>query len=328
MISFNYLKTVARYEAKTLRRSWLFRLFSFGALFILGIFNIGAFSPVGDQDWESLAIPATLPPLNLYMLNIAQALVIVFLASDFLKRDKKLDTNEVLYTRPMSNFEYIIGKTAGILRLFLGLNIIILLYCLVINLTAKGTPVDILSYFSHLLIISVPTLIFSLGLAYILMTIIRNQAITFLLLLGFAALNMFYLWFRADSIFDYMLFGLPVFKSEIIGYDNLAMIIAQRVLYTSLGVAFIMITILLFKRLPQSRPHAVLTVILLVVSLVSAGYSGITYYNNFASGKRLKQVTLETNSRYENEPFVTITGSRIELSHDGSSISGNCDYGL
>ncbi len=52
-----------------------------------------------------------------------------------------------------------------------------------------------------------PTIVFSLGLAFVLMSVIRNQAITFLILLGIAALNMFYLWFRMGSIFDYMAFG-------------------------------------------------------------------------------------------------------------------------
>ena len=56
--------------------------------------------------------------------------------------------------------------------------------------------VDFMSYISYLLIISVPTIIFSLGLSFILMSLIRNQAITFLLLLGIAALDMFWLWYR------------------------------------------------------------------------------------------------------------------------------------
>jgi ABC-type transport system involved in multi-copper enzyme maturation permease subunit len=167
MISITNIRSVARYEAKTLRRSWLFRLFAIASLLILGIMNIAVFSPVGEQDWESLAIPATIPHINLYLLNIAQALIIIFLASDFIKRDKKLDTNEVLYTRPVSNFEYIIGKTTGILRLFIGLNLIILLIALIVNLTANNTRVDIAAYLSHLLIISLPTLIYSLGLAYV-----------------------------------------------------------------------------------------------------------------------------------------------------------------
>ena len=107
----------------------------------------------------------------------------IFLAADFLKRDKKLDTNEVLYTRSMSNLEYVIGKTWGILRLFLGLNIIILSIGLLMNIISKSMVVDFGSYISYLLIISVPTIVFSLGLAFVLMSLIRNQAVTFLLLL-------------------------------------------------------------------------------------------------------------------------------------------------
>ena len=111
MASLLNIRTVARYEAKTLRRSWFFRLFSIGALFIFTMMNIGMFSPVGNEGWEVISISSSLPLINLYLLNIAQAIVVIFLAADFLKRDKKLDTNEVLYTRSISNFEYIIGKS-------------------------------------------------------------------------------------------------------------------------------------------------------------------------------------------------------------------------
>ena len=62
---------------------------------------------------EHVSISSSVPLINLYLLNIGQAIVVIFLAADFLKRDKKLDTNEVLYTRSMSNFEYVIGKTLG-----------------------------------------------------------------------------------------------------------------------------------------------------------------------------------------------------------------------
>src|SRR5450759_3088985 len=132
------IRTVARYEAKTLRRSWFFRLFSIGALLIFTMMNIGMFSPVGNEQWEVVSISSSLPLINLYLLNIAQAIVVIFLAADFLKRDKKLDTNEVLYTRSMSNFEYVIGKSWGILRLFLSLNLLILAIGLVINIISKS----------------------------------------------------------------------------------------------------------------------------------------------------------------------------------------------
>src|SRR5664279_310696 len=161
MAFLHNIRTVARYEAKTLRRSWFFRLFSIGALFIFTILNIGFFSPIGDENWEMISISSSVPLINLYLLNIGQAIVVIFLASDFLKRDKKLDTNEVLYTRSMSNLEYITGKTWGILRLFLGLNLVILSIGMLMNIISKSMTVDFMSYISYLLIISVPTLVFS-----------------------------------------------------------------------------------------------------------------------------------------------------------------------
>ena len=83
------------------------------------------------------------------------------------------------------------------------------------NIISKTMSIDFMSYISYLLIISVPTIVFSLGLAFVLMSLIRNQALTFLLLLGIAALDIFYLWFRMGYIFDYMAFGIPVFKSGV-----------------------------------------------------------------------------------------------------------------
>lgn len=138
MAFLHNISIVAKYEAKTLRRSWFFRLFSIGALFILTLMNIGMFSPVGGQPWSMVSIPSSLPLINLYLINIGQSIVVIFLASDFLKRDKKVDTNEVLYTRSLSNFEYVAGKSWGILRLFLGLDIIILCIGFVINIISKS----------------------------------------------------------------------------------------------------------------------------------------------------------------------------------------------
>ena len=311
--------TVARYEARTLRRSWFFRLFSIFVLFIFTILNIGFFSPVGDENWQLISIPSSVPLFNLYILNIGQAIVVIFLAADFLKRDKKLDTNEVLYTRSMSNFEYVIGKTWGILRLFLGLDLVILSMGLLMNIISKSMSVDWMSYLSYLLIICVPTIIFSLGLAFLLMSIIRNQAITFLILLGIAALNIFYLWFRLGSLFDYMAFGVPVFKSGVIGFDNLPFIINQRLLYFFLGLALVLATVLLFKRLPQSRVHRTLTIIFLIVFGTGAGICGLNTWSIYARDKNFKKLVIETNKKFENNNFETVTDASISFVHKGNS---------
>jgi len=325
MAFLHNIRTVAKYEAKTLRRSWFFRLFSIGALFILTIMNIALFSPIGDEPWNMVSISSAVPLVNLYLLNIGQAIVVIFLAADFLKRDKKLDTNEVLYTRSMSNFEYVIGKTWGILRLFLGLNIMVLSIALLMNIISKNMSIDLMSYISYLLIITVPTIVFSLGLAFVLMSVIRNQALTFLILLGIAALNMFYLWFRMGSIFDYMAFGMPLFKSGLIGFDNLGYILNQRLLYFFLGLALVLATVLLFKRLPQSKPHRTITIIFLTVFLIGTGICGFNTYSVYRQSTNDKSLVIETNRKFENKIFASVTDAMIDFIHKGESYSASAN---
>lgn len=323
MVFLHNIRTVAKYEAKTLRRSWFFRLFSLGALFIFTILNIGFFSPVGDENWEMVSISSSVPLMNLYLINIGQSIVVIFLAADFLKRDKKLDTNEVLYTRSISNFEYVTGKTWGILRLFLGLDIVILSIGLLMNILSRNMPVDIMSYIYFLLIIPVPTIVFSLGLAFVMMSVIRNQAITFLLLLGLAALNMFYLWFRTGSLFDYMAFGVPVFKSGIVGFDNIRFIIEQRLLYFFSGLSLVLCTVLLFKRLPQSIFHRSLTITLLFIFLGGAVICGHEIYSGFRNEISFKTGITEINREYENKKFPSVTDAEIEFLHKGRSFDAS-----
>ncbi len=323
MAFLHNITTVAKYEAKTLRRSWFFRLFTLGALFIFTILNIGFFSPVGDEPWELVSISSSVPLMNLYLLNIGQAFVVIFLAADFLKRDKKLDTNEVLYTRSMSNLEYVIGKTWGILRLFLGLNIVVLAIGLLMNIISTTMTIDYMSYISYILIISVPTIIFSLGLAFVLMSLIRNQAVTFLVLLGYAALDLFYLWFRMGYIFDYMAFGFPVFKSGVVGFDNLSVIINQRLMYFFAGMALVFATVLLFKRLPQSPFHRIVTIILLSVFAAGAGIFGFNTYSVYSSSKNFKKEVIETNKKFENQNFATLTDADITFIHKGRSFEAS-----
>ena len=151
------------------------------------------------------------------------------------------------------------------------------------------------------------------------MSLIRNQALTFLILLGIAALNMFYLWFRMGSIFDYMAFGIPVFKSGVIGFDDLSFIVNQRLLYLFLGLALVLATVLLFKRLPQSKFHRTLTVIFLFIFLAGAGICGFNTYSVYRKNINFKNLVIETNRKFEDKNFLQVTDASIDLIHKGES---------
>ncbi len=171
---------VATYESLTLFRSWFFRIFAIMALLILFGTNMGFFG-TNDAQWTFRAIAANLPYINVLFINVAQAIIAVFLASDFLKRDKKLDTTEVIYARPITNGEYVVGKTLGILVLFVGLVLLALVMTLVFNLVRKDVPVEWVAYLYYPLLISIPTLVFILGLSFFMMILFRSQAVTFLI---------------------------------------------------------------------------------------------------------------------------------------------------
>ena len=111
MLSLYNIWNVARIETKTLLRSWFFRIFAILSVVILVFFNVGILTKAGHSPWMFRGIPASIPYMNLLMLNVVQAAIAVFLASDFLKRDKKLDTTEVIYMRSLANSDYVLGKT-------------------------------------------------------------------------------------------------------------------------------------------------------------------------------------------------------------------------
>ena len=236
MINFRNIQSVSKYERKTLYRSWFFRIFAILALVILFSTNMAFFGFWGGARWTPMAIAANIPYFNVLFINVAQAIIAVFLASDFLRRDKKLDTTEVIYTRPVSNGEYVVGKTIGILTLFVGLVIISLIMALVFNLVHKNVPVVWEAYLYYPLLITLPTLVFILGLSFLMMIIIRNQAVTFVALLGYIGLTLFYFKDKLHGILDYMAFNFPMVYSDFIGFGDPYRILLHRLAFLFMGV--------------------------------------------------------------------------------------------
>ena len=148
------IRSVAKYESKILVRSWFFRIFTLLAVVFLGFFN---FAMMLMEDnfglWFAKSVSSNIPYLNLLLLNTGQAVVAVFLSSEFLKRDKKLDTSEVFYVRPLSNAEYVVGKIWGNLRVFLFLNLLVLAIVLAFNFMASGVAVDLPAYLVYFFLI-------------------------------------------------------------------------------------------------------------------------------------------------------------------------------
>lgn len=321
MVSIHNIQSIAKYERKTLFRSWFFRIFGILSLVLLFGMNFGMISEGGASQWIFRAIPSSIPYFNLLMLNVAQAIIAVFLASDFLKRDKKLDTTEVIYMRSMTNGEYVMGKTIGNMQVFMILNIAVLVIGLIFNLIAQNTHVPYASYLIYLLIISIPTLVYIMGLSFLLMSLIRNQAVTFVIILGYIGITLFLVKDYYYYLFDYMAFNIPMLKSDITGFGNLSAILVHRGIYFSLGAGFIFLTIFLLKRLPQSESLTWFALLFGIIFVSVGGYLGYQHVSSFVSLEKQRQEATALNDRYAMQPMADITSHQLQLEHKGHQIS-------
>ncbi|MBN1158484.1 MAG: hypothetical protein JXA61_03820 [Bacteroidales bacterium] len=320
MISLHNILSIARYERKTLFRSWFFRIFSGLSLLVLFIVNFALLSEAGMSRWVFSAIPSTIPYFNLLILNVAQAIIAVFLASDFLKRDKKLDTTEVIYMRPMTNAEYVVGKTWGNIEVFLFLNILILAMAFVFNLLAPGAYVNWASYGIYLLLISIPTLVFIIGLSFLVMSVIQNQAVTFVLVLGYIGVTLFLLQEKYYYLFDYMAFKIPLLQSQVTGFGNFPEILLHRGIYFFLGIGSVLMTMYILKRLPQSESMTRLSLIGSILFIVAGLFLGYRYIGNFKGDESLRNEMVELNDQYFREYTPEVVQNNIQLNHSGEQI--------
>ena len=321
MMSIHKILTIAVYEMRTLLRSWFFRIFTGLSIVGIGIFNIVANLVISNVPFIYRALPASLPYANLLILNIGQAIVAVFLASEFLKQDKKNDTVEVIYARSMTNSEYIIGKSIGILLVFLVLNFIILSIGIASTLISGDASQSILEYLYYPLIISIPTLIYILGFSFFLMIITKNQAITFIILLGYIGLSVFYLKDRYYQIFDFIAYQIPMMNSTVGGFGDFKEILIHRGIYFLFGIAAISFTISKLDRLPQSVKFKNLPMVISIVFLGLGLYTAYKYIDDKRGIIEYKNKLIGLNNKYCNYSTVDVDSCKINLTHNGNSIS-------
>lgn len=313
---------MAVFEAKTLFRSWFFRIFSVLALFILVIMDIALFA-LPQSSWMNRGLEASIPYMNLVLLNVVQAIIAVFMASEFLKYDYKLDTTEAIYARSMTNADYVLGKTFGVLMVFIVLNILVLLISFIFNFFFTEIPVLPAVYLYYPLLISLPTLIFIFGLSFVFMVTIRNQAVTFIIILGYIASTLFFLSGRFHHIFDYMSNTVPLMYSGIVGFGDISTILIHRGIYLSLGIGFIFASVVLMKRLSQSRAMTQVSLVSSILFICCGFYLGYIYIQRLSDGVKLRENMRALNSRIIKNPSISMSACALSLAHLGKEIEAN-----
>ncbi len=326
MNELNAIWANARYEIITLLRSWFFRIFAGASLAIFILLNIIFFSGLVPVPRMFGGIPSGIPYANMIMLNIAQIAIIIFMASDFFKRDRKFNTSEVFYIRSMTNTAYLTGKALGIFILFAALNFLILIVAVLIQLLFSDMTVSWISYILYPALISFPAFVFMIGFSFLLMQLIKNQAVVVLMLLGYYAAVLFYLFDKWYNIFDLTPIRLPLIYSDFFGFASLPVILLQRGLYLTAGFMFLLVSILLFKRLHQSQPMRRIIFFLIFALGTLSILIGSSYIQVFTGIDELRARMRTANQRLIDARFVTPLSCRINLEHQGDRIRGEAIY--
>lgn len=316
----NNILSVAKYESKLLKRSWFFKVFSTLSLLLIG----GAAVAILQINKFAFSCIPSMVAYNLMLyFNVAQAIVSIFLASEYLKRDKQLDTSEVFYVRPLSNAEYLLGKMWGTIRVFLLLNLLVMAVALIICYIHIPEYVSPVSFFTYFLILNVPTLIYIIGLSTLMMLIVKNQALTFVILLGYIGVTLFYVADKCYYLFDYIGFNIPLLESTITGFADLPSLIVHRMLYLLLGLGFILCSISLFRRLPNSPralyPWRAASVVVLLGALGCAAY----HVGSYLEKENFQQEMVALNNRYASDPKMEVDSCLMEVKQEGEWLHFN-----
>ena len=313
MISIKHILTISKYETLVLWRNWFFRIVALMGVGFVTIFNIAVFSEASTPRWYALANSWIMPYSAMVMISIPQVAAVIFLATGLIKKDKKLDTNEVFFVRPITNLDYVLGKALAIFKLFFTLNVVLLCIPLIVNLTSPFTTFNPLAFVIYPLLTSLPTIVFTTGTAFLLVTTLRNQPITIVLLLGVAGVQLIYYFDQFSNILDFMAFRVPMFASEIAGFVDIEVAIWQRAFYLITGIGFLFITAFFLDRLSSHKVVRISTGLIGVAILGLSSFIMLRLWDMRQEPIALRQEMIEVNGRWAEVPNIDIISNYIDV---------------
>ncbi len=311
----------ARYEMNILFRSWFFRIFAITAILFLVIIDLTMFSDLVPTPWMFKGISSFNPYVISLFLNIGQAALIVFLATDIMKRDKKLDSSQVIQIRSMSNAGYIWGKALGLILAFGILDIFVLFVTAVLHLALGASEITLVPYLIYPVLIILPTMLFSIGLSFWMMRFLKNQALSILLMLGVMAVSMFVLKNQSAAVFDIFALYIPAAYSDFTGITNLTGLLMQRGSYLIMAAAFLMWVSFAYTRLVQSFLLHKISLILAVSGFVIAAFLSFNLVSKVNEGQEIRAEFKKINQEWKDRAHQETEKCKIELTHSGNEIS-------
>lgn len=311
--------TVWLYQIKLLRRDWLVRLFLLVVLLIPVIFYFGKiyliFTPAGLSSAD--------PFLFSFLFNSIQPLFILFMAYDLLKEKLKLTTLDVIYFRPVSNFDYFAGKALGVITVVMVLNVIVLFMGLFLQLFWSENPLRWWIYPFYLVTLTFPTLCFWLGLSMFTGSLMKSKGGTLLILLLIWGISCFYLPEIRHGLLDYAGREIPNLFSEITGHPFLWPYLLHRFAYLLAGAGLGILGIVCCKRKSGDIKEPAYLLLGGCLLCVCAVFAGNWYDQGFRERDVRRETYREVYRKYSSSPVVKMLSNDIACRQVKDSLYGS-----
>lgn len=313
------IRLVAHFEKKTLLRDPVFRIISILGLTTIFIMQY-ALQGKNTSIWYLIALPSSIPFVNTLLFTFLQIFLVIVSTSEWRRTEKYSDTLESFRTRQVSNAEYILGKGSGIVMSILILNIISLFLALLIHLLYSPTPLHFSLYIFYFFTLSIPSLIFLIGIALSITGQIKQQGLSILILFLLFVGTTYFLANILHGLFDFRAKILPNVFSDITGHVKLYPYLIHRAIFLFLGIAGIIYSISVANRLPNNTKTPLNTRLISIGSIIPIIFLGMVYYTPFQKDEQLRSLYQETSLKYTQNTYPQVKEHWITLEQNQDRI--------
>ncbi len=243
-------------------------------------------------------------------------------------REFRLSTRDALYTRSQSNHEIVIGRFFGRLLIVTLLNVLAFAVAIIFNVVLFPRSFEVWYYFFYWLTLTLPSLIYFLGFSYLLTRFVRNQGLGIMILLVF--LGGMILWGAGlwNGVFDPCASHVPNMFSDFTGHVNLGNYLLQRGGILVTGIGFLMLSVIPFRRIPNSLHVTVRCASLAGGLFVLAGGLFGCYLSQLEMTKNDRERYKSACDKYVDVPRARVSKNDLhvkELADGGISVNSRME---
>ena len=315
------LWTVAGYEMKLLRRDWTFKFLVVMAVVAVCVLQLRYQSNLRIVPWPSVALTSSIPYANAYLIHLVQLFFSLFLAGRFLFEKRSASTMDCTRVRPYSNVEFLWGKVLGFFGITVMVDVVLMGIALFIHLFASSSPFALCPYLFYFFTLTLPTLVFATGLALLVKSVARSQALSIVILGLLFYLNMAFAPRFLHGVLDLLASSLPNAFSEWTGFSGLGDYLLQRGAFLAVGIGMLCIGVGLQRRLDDRPAVSARPWLWGTMAFMLGCVSGWEYYRSFEERQEARAAARALFIKHDEDLKAEVTDHHVRFQQAGGTFS-------